>query len=223
MFTSFTCIFEADPQQVGPKFKDFITGKSRLEMTFEEDSPTLKKLQATSSRTISNPKKAGASQTVNTSQNVASTNVSSPVLAAAKSRTQTATSRTGVSGHRRVQHDTDDVDEDEDDDFVPLVEDDPSPQYDSLGMPNVRRGASTRKTSAKGVGAPITEDPALSHLNEYEKDILYRFLEEAKKLRGDIANRKGLRNESIFTDTILRKIGMDLPTSKLVYSQNQVE
>ena len=188
-------------------------------MTFEEDSPTFRKLQATS-RDVSNPKRAGASQTVtNVSQNMASTNVSSPVLAATKSRTQrTGTSRTGASSCHRVQHDNDD-DVDEDDDFVPLVEDDPSPQYDSLGMPNVRRGGSTRKTPANSVGAPITEDPALSDLNEYEKDILYRFLEEAKKLRGDIANRKGLRNESIFTDTILRKIGMGLPTSKLVYLQ----
>jgi len=189
-------------------------------MTFEEDSPTLKKLQATSSRTVSNPKRAGTSQTVtNVSHNVASTNVSSPVLAATKSRTQrTATSRTGVSGCRRVQHDSDD-DVDEEDDFVPLAEDDPSPQYDSLGMPNVRRSGPARKAPENSVGNPITKDPALSVLNEYEKDILYRFLEEAKKLRGDIANRKGLRNESIFTDTILRKIGMDLPTSKFVYLQ----
>ncbi|KAF8424885.1 P-loop containing nucleoside triphosphate hydrolase protein [Tirmania nivea] len=203
---------------VGSKFTDFTTGRSRLEMTFEEDSPTLKRLQATS-RTVSNPKRAGTSQTAtNVSQNVASTNVSSPVLATTKSRTQrTATNRTGVSGRRRMQHDSDDGVEE--DDFVPLAEDDPSSQYDSLGMPNVRRGASTRKTPAKSVGPPITEDPVLSHLNEYEKDIVYRFLEEAKKLRGDIANRKGLRNESIFTDTILRKIGMDLPTSKLVYLQ----
>jgi len=189
-------------------------------MTFEEDSPTLKKLQGSSSRTVSNPKRAGTSQAAtNVAQNVASTNVSSPVLAATKSRTQrTATSRTDVSSRHRLPNDSaGDLDEE---DFVLLAEDDPSAQYDSLGMPNVRRGTSTRKTPAKSVGPPITDDPALAHLNEYEKDILYRFLEEAKKLRGDIANRKGLRNESIFTDTILRKIGMDLPTSKLVYSES---
>ncbi|RPB29144.1 hypothetical protein L211DRAFT_864734 [Terfezia boudieri ATCC MYA-4762] len=198
---------------VGPKFREFIAGRSRLEMTFEEDSPTLKRLQATSSRTVSNPKRAGTPRTItNFSQNVASTNVSSPILATTKSRTQqTDTSRTGVSGCLRVQHDSGD-DVDEEDEFVPLAEDDPSPQYDSLGMPNVRRGGAKRKTPANNVGTPITEDPALSDLNEYEKDIVYRFLEEAKKLRGDIANKKGLRNESIFTDTILRKIGMDLPT-----------
>ncbi|KAF8438276.1 hypothetical protein BGX38DRAFT_909413 [Terfezia claveryi] len=198
---------------VGPKFRDFIAGRSHLEMTFEEDSPTLKKLQATSSRTVSYPKRAGTPQTLtNFSQNVASTNVSSPILATTKSRTKrTVTSRTGVSGCHRVQRDScDDVDEE--DEFVPLAEDGPSPQYDSLGMPNVRRRGATRKTPANSVGTPITEDPAMSDLNEYEKDIVYRFLEEAKKLRGDIANKKGLRNESIFTDTILRKIGMDLPT-----------
>lgn len=186
-------------------------------MTLEKDSPSLKKLQATSSRRVSNPKRAGVSSTgTEISQNVASTNVSSPILPASKARRQrtTTTSRTGVTGCRRVPDSSDD-EFNGDDDFEPLEPDAPSGQYDSLGMPMVRRGNSTRKPApAQRVGTPITEDSMMAALNDYEKDICERFMTEAKRLRGEIANKKGLRNESIFIDTILRKIGINLPTSE---------
>ena len=186
-------------------------------MTFEEGSPTLKRLQATS-RTACNSRRTATSNSNGPSQgHVSSTNVSSPVFPlVGNSRQRPAASRTGASRRRQVL-DSSDAESDGGDDFAPAVRpDDTTAQVDSLGMPLVRRGGSTRKTSpVKTVGAPITSDSLTSHLNSYEVDIMNRFLAEAKMLRGEIANKKGLRNETVFTDTILRKIGIVLPTSEL--------
>lgn len=187
-------------------------------MTFEEDSPTLKKLQATSSRTARSSRRTATcnSNSDQSQTHVVSTNVSSPVFPlAGNSRQGPAASRAGASRRRRVP-DSSDVESDGEDDYAPAVRpDDTTVQVDSLGMPMVRRGGSTRRTSpVKTVGTPITSDSLTANLNSYEVDIMNRFLIEAKKLRGEIANKKGLRNESIFTDTILRKIGIVLPTSE---------
>lgn len=180
-----------------------------------EDSPTLKKLQATSSRAVCSSRRIATSNP-NSEQlltHVSSTNVSSPVFPPAGNSRQ----RLVASRQRRKVPDTSDVESDGEDDYAPAVPpDDTTAQFDPLEMPMVHRGGSTRRASPKKtVGAPITCDPLTAHLNSYEVDIMNRFLTEAKRLRGEIANKKGLRNETIFTDTILRKIGIVLPTSEL--------
>ncbi|KAF8475964.1 hypothetical protein BDZ91DRAFT_200703 [Kalaharituber pfeilii] len=193
----FPCSYAA----LGHKFRDYINGRTRLEMSFEQDSPTIKKLESgVSSRTISKAKPATSSSTADVSSR----------------RQRVGKNNTGVTGRRRAVHSSDDEDvDDEDDEFAPATREsseDEGATHDSLGMPNVRRGKSTKAASSRTVGSPITTDPLTAGLNPYELDIMNRFLAEAKILRGEIANRKSLRNETIFTDTILRKIGVILPT-----------
>lgn len=181
-------------------------------MSFEGDSPTVKKIESTSDRAVSRLKKASTSNNTCDASQVASTNVSSPAFPPAEpTRQKHPVSRTGVSGRRRVVVDSED--EDANDDFAPsVIPNEGSAQSDSLGMPTVRRRKPTERT--KNIGTPITTDSFTSNLNPYELDIMNRFVADAKKLRGEMANSKGLRNESVFTDTILRRIGVVLPTSK---------
>ncbi|KAF3921992.1 hypothetical protein ABW20_dc0104710 [Dactylellina cionopaga] len=60
-----------------------------------------------------------------------------------------------------------------------------------------------------GLGA----DSIRAGLNEYDLDVLERFLTDAKRVRGDLINERGLRVESVFTDTELSWMGVKLPCS----------
>lgn len=88
---------------------------------------------------------------------------------------------------------------------------------DSLGFMPVREGGSrkrsaSRNNAAKAIGKPINADRELEGKTEYERDIAERFLLEARELRQKImaANRWD-RIETVFTDYILRAIGLRLP------------
>jgi bloom syndrome protein len=74
----------------------------------------------------------------------------------------------------------------------------------------VRVAKPLRPTKAKGLGAPITSDSRISELTELQSDVLRDFMEGAKKLRKGIQEKKNHR-EAIFTDTVLREMGLELP------------
>lgn len=104
------------------------------------------------------------------------------------------------------------------------VPDDDNDQPDSLGFMPVRQGGSTRKRpvvrgeqSERMVGTPITEDPELFGKTSYEVELCFRFLGNCKELRAKIMDEEGFqRIDSVFTDKILRTLGLRLPTSKLI-------
>ena len=152
----------------------------------------------------------GNQQDFDSTQNfAASTNVSSPIAAAApRSVPRTATSRTKKPQASATQASYEET------------------QPDSLGFLPVRD--SNRKRKSDGVAGdsagkrqkkqtkPITaeDDPAIAALNVYELDMLERFMNEAKRIREEICNDKSLRVESVFVDMDLRKIFLALPMSK---------
>ncbi|KAI5791914.1 hypothetical protein EDC01DRAFT_728487 [Geopyxis carbonaria] len=104
----------------------------------------------------------------------------------------------------------------DDDDFIVADE------QDSMGMPPIRTGSRTttprnapRRRRASPPPAqptrPITTDES-SHLNAYELDVLSRFLSAAQAKRAQIMrDRKFSRIDSVFTDLILRRIGIHQP------------
>ncbi|KAF1946676.1 hypothetical protein EJ02DRAFT_393754 [Clathrospora elynae] len=85
------------------------------------------------------------------------------------------------------------VDDEEDGDFAP-----------------VRVAKSARPAKAKGLGAPITVDQRTAELSPLQNDVLRDFMVGAKSMRKGIMERKGHR-DAIFTDTVLREMGIDLP------------
>jgi bloom syndrome protein len=115
----------------------------------------------------------------------------------------------------------DDDDDDDDDDFdVPrhptrnktargyqaddfVVDDDFAP---------IRVAKPSRVAKAKSVGAPITADQRTAELTDLQREVLDDFMNGAKTMRKTIQERKGHR-EAIFTDTVLREMGLDLPMS----------
>ncbi|KAF3936941.1 hypothetical protein ABW19_dt0207577 [Dactylella cylindrospora] len=68
-----------------------------------------------------------------------------------------------------------------------------------------------KKVAAQPIGREA--DIVQAGLNEYDLDVLERFMTAAKKVRGELMNDRGLRVESIFTDTELRYLGVRLPCS----------
>jgi bloom syndrome protein len=76
----------------------------------------------------------------------------------------------------------------------------------------IRVAKPLRATKAKGIGVPITTDRRTEGLTELQTDVLRDFMNGAKQLRKNIEERKGHR-EAIFTDTVLREMGLDLPMS----------
>ncbi|KAJ6261087.1 ATP-dependent DNA helicase hus2/rqh1 [Drechslerella dactyloides] len=68
-----------------------------------------------------------------------------------------------------------------------------------------------KKVAAQPIG--MGADTIRAGLNDYDLDVLERFLRDAKRIRGDLMNEKGLRVESVFTDTELSWIGVRLPCS----------
>jgi hypothetical protein len=99
----------------------------------------------------------------------------------------------------------------------------PDDEFDSLGMPPVRAGPPRRTAPSRsrpvrhaspppGLGAPIN----IASLTPYEQDILERFMGEAKKLRERIMTREGYnRIQSVFVDSTLQKLGLQLPKDQL--------
>ena len=81
---------------------------------------------------------------------------------------------------------------------------------DDDGFAPIRVAKPARATKAKGLGAPITADERTAELTEFQTDVLRDFMTGAKKLRKSIQDRKDHR-EAIFTDTVLREMGLDLP------------
>jgi bloom syndrome protein len=61
------------------------------------------------------------------------------------------------------------------------------------------------------LGKPITVDERLAGLTELEQDALRDFVDGAKSLRQDLMTKNGHR-QAIFSDTILREMGLRLPT-----------
>jgi hypothetical protein len=67
----------------------------------------------------------------------------------------------------------------DDDEFEPYGQ-------DSMGMPPVREAGQRAPVRQKALGNPITEDPITRGLNEYERDILNRFYEKARRKRDEV-------------------------------------
>ena len=63
----------------------------------------------------------------------------------------------------------------------------------------------------RGLGKPITVDKRLAGLSELEQDALRDFVNGAKSLRQDLMTKNGHR-QAIFSDTVLREMGLRLPT-----------
>ncbi|KAH9862361.1 hypothetical protein IAQ61_010565 [Plenodomus lingam] len=76
----------------------------------------------------------------------------------------------------------------------------------------VRMAKSLGPTTTKPLGAPITIDERTANLTTFQQDVLRDFLTGAKALRKSIMTQKGHR-EAIFTDTVLREMGIDLPST----------
>ncbi|KAF1843858.1 uncharacterized protein K460DRAFT_368717 [Cucurbitaria berberidis CBS 394.84] len=74
----------------------------------------------------------------------------------------------------------------------------------------IRVAKPARPTKATGLGAPITVDERTVDLTDFQRDVLRDFMEGAKKMRKGIMAKKSHR-EAIFTDTVLREMGIDLP------------
>lgn len=85
---------------------------------------------------------------------------------------------------------------------------------DSYGFMPVRdRSRAARSVGGPTIGEPIRGDPELANLSEYEKDVLGRFMVEAKKLRLRVMRRQGWeRIGSVLEDRQIRTIGIKLPT-----------
>ena len=120
------------------------------------------------------------------------------------------------------QNDDDDDDDDDDDEDVFDAPRHPtrkpanrSFQADSFvgdddGFAPVREAKPLKVTKAKKLGTPITTDQRTAELTELQSDVLRDFMTGAKRMRTSIQERKGHR-EAIFTDTVLREMGLDLP------------
>ncbi|KAF2129924.1 hypothetical protein P153DRAFT_431010 [Dothidotthia symphoricarpi CBS 119687] len=76
----------------------------------------------------------------------------------------------------------------------------------------VRVAKPVKATKAKGLGVPITVDQRTTGLSDVQRDILRDFMEGAKATRTYIMNEKGHRGNPIFTDTVLREMGLELPS-----------
>lgn len=101
---------------------------------------------------------------------------------------------------RRNQYESDQFvvpdDEDYEDDFEPI-----------------RVAKPLASSRSKTLGRPITVDERISALDETQRGILNQFMSRAKSLCQKILVDRQLRNQP-FSDTLLREMGLDLPTSE---------
>lgn len=107
----------------------------------------------------------------------------------------------------------------------------PDYEQDSMGMPPVRSGlprtAPTHRarrqksqTQQQQVSAPITAEDVMSQLNPLELEMLERFMQQARKIRERIMQRKGLeRITSVFMDSVLQKFGIYLPQDMMAMAE----
>ncbi|OAL46027.1 hypothetical protein IQ07DRAFT_590810 [Pyrenochaeta sp. DS3sAY3a] len=65
----------------------------------------------------------------------------------------------------------------------------------------------------QSLGAPITIDQRTAGLTDFQQDVLRDFMAEAKAMRAGIMSSKGYQ-QAIFTDTVLREMGIDLPRNR---------
>jgi bloom syndrome protein len=80
------------------------------------------------------------------------------------------------------------------------------------GFAPVRQAKLARKTTLKGLGNPISTDERTAKLDDWQSDVLKDFMEGAKRMRRTIMVSKGHR-EAIFSDTVLREMGLQLPAT----------
>lgn len=167
-------------------------------------SPKISKIKdvTTKKRT----KKTGTG--VPAAQNYPSTNVSSPIQAAASRRRQKNVQaipeidedncfQMHPNGYENDSFVVPDGDVTEDDDFRPIREG------------KQRRLEPSRR---KPLGNPITQDHRMEEINEIHKDVIDHFLGEAKRICQDIQMKKGLRTQP-FSNTVLREMAIHFPKS----------
>ncbi|KAF3907754.1 hypothetical protein AA313_de0209523 [Arthrobotrys entomopaga] len=99
----------------------------------------------------------------------------------------------------------------DDDGFMPVRVATTSKKRKSDGVVDEQTAPRRKKVAAQPIG--LGADSIRASLNEYDLDVLERFLKDAKRVRGDLMNSRGLRVESIFTDTELSWMGVKLPCS----------
>ncbi|KAK6351387.1 ATP-dependent DNA helicase sgs1 [Orbilia javanica] len=169
----------------GKRGPGLLEGRKNLQMIFEQ-SPTAPS------------KKAGRNKVIN-EQDFESTNVSSPIPPTkGKSRK--------VATIQETQPD--------DDGFMPIRDGNSrtnGKKRKSDGVVDDTAAPQRKRIAAQPIG--MAADNIRAGLNEYDLDVLERFLKDAKRVRGDLTNERGLRVESVFTDTELSWMGVKLPCS----------
>ncbi|KAH8724580.1 hypothetical protein GQ44DRAFT_682942 [Phaeosphaeriaceae sp. PMI808] len=78
-------------------------------------------------------------------------------------------------------------------------------------FPPVREARLAKNLTKRGLGVPITVDERLKELDDGQVCIMIDFITGAKELRRKIMLEKQLQ-QPIFSDTILRELGLELPT-----------
>lgn len=118
----------------------------------------------------------------------ASTNVSSPVQAAAKRKK--ATKKTNIDHHDAFIASDDETEDDDEDAFEP-----------------VREVGRVPKSNTRQLGPPITSDVIMDSLDEVHRALVEQFVEEADAKCKDIMKRKSLRFQP-FTTSMLRDMAI---------------
>jgi len=171
----------------GPMRNEYVTKRRKLQLQVRTSAqnPASEKVKKTKKQQTQYP----------------STNVSSPIRAPKQKIRQFAFQ--GVE------------EEDEDDYFAPpphTTHKKTARIKNDAEFPPVRIAKSSRPTTAKPLGAPITVDERTANLDDFQLDVLRDFLTGAIALRKSIMTQKGHRT-AIFTDTVLREMGIVLPRS----------
>ncbi|KAF2813675.1 ATP-dependent DNA helicase [Mytilinidion resinicola] len=134
-----------------------------------------------------------------------STNLSSPVAAATKRR-----NRRIVEEDENSQEDEDPDSEDDQfvvaDDFFEFSDED----NELKSAPKAKKPPRTKR---RDPGPPITIDEKIANLDPLQQSVLENFMEEAKRKAKKIMVLRSLRSQP-FSDTILREIGISLPTTQ---------
>lgn len=182
-------------RKLGRKVRQYESGAQRLKLQILTSSNGKVNTTTTTSKHIA--KNAGTSRAV--PEYPLSTNISSPVRASSKrwgKRVQRV--EEDNSEDERFQTDLRDEADDFDNDFVPVQQAGRDVQ---------------RKKPKEDFGPPITADERMAGLSEIQAYVVESFVIEAKQLAEKIAKTHGLRR-SLFTDTILREIGIARPSNK---------
>ncbi|OCK76225.1 hypothetical protein K432DRAFT_336094 [Lepidopterella palustris CBS 459.81] len=156
------------------------------------------------------PAKKGTTGVAAAKPDYPSTNVSSPIQAASKRRNRHVVNDEDGEGeielHNNgyahddfvVNDDSFDTEDGEDDGFEPVRE--------------KQAGRTSKSDKTRVLGPPITVDQRVASLNEMQRIVLENFMVYAKPMALEIMVNKGLRSQP-FSDTILREMGIELPTT----------